>query len=309
MDLKLATTTSITSTYAGEFAGQYIQAALLAGVTLGNGLITIKPNVKYKEVVKKLATATLVKGATCDFTDTGTVTLTEKILTPKELQVNLELCKKDFHSDWEAVSMGFSAFDVLPKNFSDFLIGNISQSVGANIESAIWAGTGGADSITGFTTLFVGDTSIVDVTGTTVASSTIQAELAKVVTASAALNVTDAVIYVAKDIYAAYMISLGGFGASGVGAQGYDNKGPNQTFNELSFAGYKIILTPGMPSGQMVCAEPSNLWFGTGLMNDYNQVKVIDMEDNDGSQNVRFVMRFTAGIQYGVAEEIVYYWK
>ena len=38
----MATTTSITTTYAGEFAGEYISAALLSGATLDNGLISVK---------------------------------------------------------------------------------------------------------------------------------------------------------------------------------------------------------------------------------------------------------------------------
>lgn len=92
----LSTTTSITTTYAGEFAGEYISAALLSGNTLNNGGITIKPNIKYKEVIKKIATNSIVKDATCDFDPTSTVTLTERILTPSELQVNLQLCKKIF---------------------------------------------------------------------------------------------------------------------------------------------------------------------------------------------------------------------
>jgi len=74
----MATTTSITSTYAGEFAGQYISAALLSASTIENGGITVKPNVKFKEVIKKVSTDDIVKDASCDFTATSTVTLTEK---------------------------------------------------------------------------------------------------------------------------------------------------------------------------------------------------------------------------------------
>ena len=111
----MATTVSITSTYAGEFAGKYISAALLSANTIEKGGIEVKPNVKYKEVIKKVATdSNVIKDATCDFTDTATVTLTERVLQPEEFQVNLELCKKDFHSDWEAIQMGYSAFDNLP---------------------------------------------------------------------------------------------------------------------------------------------------------------------------------------------------
>ena len=63
----MATTTSITSTYAGEFAGKYISAALLSGSTIENGGISVKPNVKLKEVIKKVATSGLIANASCDF--------------------------------------------------------------------------------------------------------------------------------------------------------------------------------------------------------------------------------------------------
>ena len=86
---------SITTTYAGEFAGKYISAALLSGETLDKGNIEIKPNVKYKEVIKTFSSdSNLIKDASCGFTDAGTVTLAERIIQPEEFQVNLELCKK-----------------------------------------------------------------------------------------------------------------------------------------------------------------------------------------------------------------------
>src|SRR6056300_667757 len=125
----MATTTSITTTYAGEFAGKYLSAALLSADTIEGGGITVKPNVKFKEVMKKVSTDAIVKDATCDFSDTSTLTLTERILQPEEFQVNLELCKKDFASDWEAISMGYSAFDELPANFADYLIGHVAAKV------------------------------------------------------------------------------------------------------------------------------------------------------------------------------------
>lgn len=311
MKEKLATTTSITSTYAGEFAGQYIAAALKAAITIGDRNITIKENIKYKEVVKKLATASLTAAASCDFSDTGTVTLTERILTPSELQVNLELCKKDFHSDFEAIEMGMSAFDVLPKNFTDFLIANVSQSVGAELETKIWNST---TPFSGFTQLFAADSDVVDVAGlgTGITSSNVQAEIAKVVSALSALNIYHSgekpVIYCATNIIMNYLISLGGFGASGLGSNGYKGEGPTGVQNApLYYAGIRLVEAPGLPSNRMVGAQASNLWFGTGLLNDTNEVKVLDMADVDGSQNVRFIMRYSAGIQYGIGKEVVFY--
>ena len=136
----MATTTSITTSYAGEFAGKYIAAALLSAPTLERGGLTIHPNCKYKEVIQKIATDDIIKNATCDFDATSTVTLTEKVLNPEEFQVNLQLCKKDFHSTWQAAEMGYGAFDVLPKSFSDFLIAHVAEKVASAMESTIWTG-------------------------------------------------------------------------------------------------------------------------------------------------------------------------
>jgi hypothetical protein len=94
----MATTTSITTTYAGEFKQQIISAALLSGNTIANGGVTVKPNIKYKETVKKLAIGAMSANATCDFTAASSVTLTERVITPEEFQINLQLCKKDFRS-------------------------------------------------------------------------------------------------------------------------------------------------------------------------------------------------------------------
>ena len=105
----MATTVSLTSTYAGEAAGKYISAALLSGATLAQEGITVMPNVKFKSVLNKIATDALLKDASCDFTSTSTITLTERIIEPKELQVNLELCKDTFVQDWYALEMGYSA--------------------------------------------------------------------------------------------------------------------------------------------------------------------------------------------------------
>jgi hypothetical protein len=308
----MATTTSITTTYAGEFAGKYISAALLSGKTLAEGNITVVPNVKYKQVMKKVATDDIVKNATCDFDDTSTLTLTERILTPEEFQVNLELCKKDFRSDWEAAQMGYSAFDNLPSSFSDFLIAHVADKVAQRMETNIWTGTNAtAGQFDGFITTLGADGDVNDVTGTASTAANIITELGKIADAipSTVYGSEDMTIYLPSNMYRNYVRALGGFGASGLGAAGTDNKG-TQWYNGgagLQFDGIQIALAPGLSDNDAVAAQKSNLFFGTGLMSDQNEVKVIDMADLDGSQNVRVVMRFTAGIQHGIGDEVVLY--
>ena len=303
--------TSITTTYAGEFAGKYISAALLSADTIEGGGITIKPNVKYKEVMKTLSTNALVKDAACDFADQSTVTLAERVLQPEEFQVNLELCKKDFHNDWEAVQMGYSAFDSLPPSFADFLIGHIAAKVAQKTEENIWQGaTANAGEFDGFTALLAADATVIDVVGTTVTAANVIEELGKVVDAipTSVYGKEDLYIYVSQSIARAYVRALGGFGANGLGANGVNNAGTTW-FNggDLAFDGVKLFVCSGMADNDMVAAQKSNLFFGTGLLSDHNEVKLIDMADLDGSQNVRVVMRYTAGVQYGIGADIVYY--
>lgn len=310
----MATTTSITTTYAGEFAGKYISAALLSGATLDKGNIEIKPNVKFKEVIKKVATdSNVIKDATCDFTDTATVTLTERILQPEEFQVNLELCKKDFRSDWEAVQMGYSIYDNLPPSFSDFLISHVAGLVAEKTEQNIWGGvTGNAGEFDGFTVLMAADSDVNDAANgaeTSFTSSNIATLLGNVVDSipNAVYGKEDLKIFVPPVAYQAYIRHLGGYGANGLGAAGYKSEG-NQWYNNnasLSYEGIEVLYTPGMPTDHIVAGQKSNLYFGTGLLSDHNEVKVLDMADLDGSQNVRVVMRFTSGVQYGIGSDLV----
>jgi len=304
---------SITSTYAGEFSGKYIAAALLSADTLDKGNVTIMPNVKFKSVIKKASTDDIVKDATCDFqTGQGTLTLTEKILQPEEFQVNLDICKKDLHSDWEAAQMGYSAFDNLPSNFSDFVLAHVAAKVADRTEKNIWSGsTATSGQFDGFATLLAADTDLPagqDIVGTAVTAANVVSELGDVVDAipTAVYGSEDLAIYAASNVVRAYTRALGGFQSGGQGAAGYENKGNNQSLGSLFFDGIPVIPCRGAADDMIIAAEKSNLFFGTGILNDLNEVRVIDMGETDGSQNLRVVMRFTAGVQYAQVSDIVY---
>ena len=302
--------TITSSSYAGEFAGKYLGAALLSASTLDAAAVTILPNIKYKAAMKVGAFSNLVRSADCDFDSTTSgLTLTEKVLTPTELQVNLQICKKELHADWEAAQMGFSAFDELPPLFSDYVISRVAAEVANATENSIWRGSAGEGDFDGFATLLGADATVVDVTAATVTSANVIAQLGAIVDAapSAVLGKEDLTLYVSTNIARAYIRALGGF-ASNVGANGIDNKGTTwYNGGELSFEGINIFVAKGLGNNNAVLAQKSNLFFGTGLLDDRNEVKVIDMADIDGSQNVRVVMRYTAGVQIGIGSDIVLY--
>jgi len=310
----MATTTSLTTTYAGEFAKKYVAAALLSSPTIENGGVEILPNVKYKQVLQKVATDGILKDATCDFTATSTLTLTERVLQVKDLQVNLQLCKTTFHSTWQGIEQGYSSFDTLPPSFQEYLIGYVASKVAAQNEVAIWNGaTGTSGQFDGFVTKIAADAGLPtaqEVAGTTVTSSNVVAQLGSLVDAIPATlyGKDDLYIYVSQNIAKAYVRALGGFGASGLGANGTNAMG-TQWYNNgsLSFDGIKIFVAQGLAANTAVATLKSNLFFGCSLNSDLQEVRVIDMSETDGSNNVRIVMRMAAGVQYAAIEDIATY--
>jgi len=303
---------SITSTYAGEAAADYIAAALLSAKTLDNQAITIKPNVKFKEVIQKLDVSGIVQDASCDFATSGSVTVSERILEPKELQVNLSLCKQEFVDSWEALSLGYSAFDEIPRNFTDYLISYVGGKVAEATETAIWSGTATNGSFAGFEGIVNASSGSATsfqpaISGSTVwPNGTVTKDnvvdiLTGVVDAipSAVYGKEDTVIYAGTKVMKAWQSSQ-----SGVTNVGSFNNQLNVGEKPSNFQGIELIHAPGMSDNTIIAGQKSNFHFGTGLLSDYNEVRVLDMADIDGSQNFRVIMRYTAGTQIGFTNEV-----
>jgi hypothetical protein len=303
---------TVTSTYAGEASSDYIAAALLSAKTLDQGNVEIHPNVKYKEVIQKLDVAGIVQDASCDFATSGSVAITETILEPKELQVNLELCKQNFLTSWEAVSMGYSAFDEIPRNFTDYLISYVGGKVAEATEQSIWNGAIANGSFLGFeeritissgsaTSYNPAKSGSVDYPDGTVDKDNVVEILTAVVDAipSAVYGKEDTVIYVGTKVLKAWQSSQ-----SGQVNIGSFNSQLNVGEKPLNFQGLEIIHAPGMSDNTIIAGQKSNFHFGTGLMSDYNEVRVLDMADIDGSQNFRVIMRYTAATQIGFTNEV-----
>lgn len=289
---------SITTTYAGEFAGKYIAAGVLEAPTLKKEGITIMPNVKYKAVLKTLTNNITIANATCDYTDTADVTLAEKVLTVTEKQVNLTLCKTPFESDWEAVSMGYSSFDNLPATFSDFFIANMLEKVAAATETAVWSSLisqAVADGADDSLSVVVTAANVIDTLGDAVD-----------LLPNNVYGKEDLTIYMGFETFKAYVRALGGFATGGLGANGINGLGTMwyDGIQAVTFDGIKIFVS-GELGDKIVIARKSNLYFGIGLLDNLNEVRVLDMAPLDGSKNVRFVMRWSQGTQVGFGNEIV----
>tara|TARA_R100000541_G_scaffold53110_2_gene61020 strand:+ start:7392 stop:8318 length:927 start_codon:yes stop_codon:yes gene_type:complete len=306
----MATTTNITSSYAGEAAAGFLAAALLEGNTIAKGGIEVLQNIKYKEVMQKLATdANVIKNGTCDFTPTGQVDITERILQPEEFQVNLEFCTQKWLDSWEAISMGYSAYNNPPKDFTAYIMGHVAKMVNASTETNIWEGVNATEGqFDGFVPLAIADATVLDVAShAAVTAANVVEKLGDIVDLipSALYGKDDMHIYISQNIARAYVRALGGFAAtnSGVDAKSHMWYGDQP----LTFDGVKLFVANGMNDDTAMATQKSNLFFGTGILNDQNSARLIDMSPTTGSQNFRVIMRYTAGIQYAIGSEIVLY--
>lgn len=298
-----------TSNYSGKAAGFYISAALNQANSLD--YLTLIENIKFKSNIQKMSgSSSLVADASCDFTDAGTLALTENVLTPKNLQINLDLCKSTLLDSWEALQMRAGAGAPPPASFDDYVISYMGEIIANGVEGSVWSGTGATGGeFEGFLTATTGAFAVDGTVNTSTASAaytagniianlqTLTADMATDI--SAVLRKDDLHIYMSPKTYALYV--------SAVSTLGYVNAYNMNGDYAPVFEGYKIAVCNGMPNNQLVAAEKSNLFFGTDLISDQTaNIKLMDMAALDGSDNMRLVARYSAGVQLGIGADIVH---
>lgn len=299
----MATETTVNSSYAGTVAGEIIGKAFKEADTIQKGLVTILPNIPVKQVIRKIDYGNGRQDYSCGFAPAGSVTLDEVILEPKKIKNEAELCKEDFRNVWDTASMGFGAAnDNMPVDEEQALLVEILADTAQATDSDIWIGDATDDGhFDGFIPLFLGDATVIDVASpATITASNVVAEMQK---ASNAVPVAlrrkaDLVFAISADVAQAYNNALITAGINnGLGGQG----------QELYLGMYKLEIINGLPANTMVIYQKKNLYFGTGLLSDHNEVRVKDMDETDLSGTVRYKMVYTAGVQYVRGSEVVLY--
>ena len=296
------------SNYAGKSAGFYISAALQEAKSLD--YLTSIENIKLQSNIQVMdASVTPVAAATCDFNDAGTLALTEKILTTTNLQINLDLCKATLLSSWEALQMRAGAGAPPPASFDDYVISYMGEVIASATENSIWSGVVAGGDFTGFCGAVVGyllvgvDGTVNQAAGTVAAYdetniiTNLQTGTADVATNSpATLGKEDLYIYMNNQSYSYYI--------SAISTLGYLNAYNMNGDYEPVFEGYKIAVCPGMVNNQLVIAQKSNMFFGTDLISDAARIALLDMAALDGSDNMRMVCKYSAGVQTGIGANI-----
>ena len=297
------------SNYAGKAAGFYISAALRQASSME--YLTMIENIKFKSNIQKMNATGMVVDATCNFTTAGTLALTENVLTPKNLQINTDLCKADLLDSWEALQMRAGAGAPPPASFDDYVISYLGEIIADSTENNIWNGdVGNAGEWTGFVTpaaavgILVADATVVDVAnvggaGTAFAAGNIIENLQN---CTAAIPTT---VYTKEDLYIYMSPKTYRLYISAISTLGYVNAYSMNGDYDAVFEGIKIAVCTGMSNDVLVAAEKSNLFFGTDLLSDQTRIQLMDMASLDGSDNMRVVARYSGGCQVGIGADVV----
>ena len=302
----MALPTNVGSTFTGKNAGFYISAALKQANSLD--FITSMENVKYKQVIQRME-GSGIADATCDFTAAGTLALTESVITPKSLQINMDICSENLLSSWESLQMKAGAGSPPPASFDDYVISHMGGLISQGVETSIWGGNDAvAGEFTGFNTAAAGqlvtNADVVDV-----------ANVGGAATAFTALNIIEnlqnataaisSAVYMKEDLYIYMSPKTWRLYISAVSAlTSFPFANMNEDYTKV-FEGIRLAVCNGMLDDQLVCAEKSNLYFATDLLSDTTRIDLLDMRPLNGSQNLRLVARFTGGVQVGIGADVV----
>ena len=295
--IQLATTETISSNYAGADSSRFISAALLAPTSIANGAVDVVQDVPYKWNVPNINLSGIVQDATCDFTDNGTITIADRVLTTSKFEVNLKLCKKTYRPVWQSVykSGQFTG------SFENYLVSLVASNVAASRETEMWQATGGQ--FEGFESLLTTDAALPaanEVTGTTLSAANIIAELGKVkdATPNAVFTMPGFAIRLSTAAMKFYVSAQAALGA-------YD------AFNErqatANFHGIPLLECAGLSDDVMIATGSGVLWYGIEDLALGGNVRILDQSMIDGSDNVHVVMEWGDGVQYGNVSDIVTY--
>lgn len=299
----MATTETVSSNYAGEAANQFFSGVLLSPTTIANGGVTPLGGIKWKQNLPKVELSGIIADSTCDFTDIGTVTRTERVLQVEEFEVNMKLCKSTYRPTFD--NMAATAHAGLAPSFADHLVQLVGANVAENRELTIWQGdasvTGEFDGFESLYTNVAEQPSGYEVSGLTLSAANIIAELGKVRDAASSS------LY-SKDGFAIRISTAAKrFYISAMSALGYIDRYHMNGDYPLTFEGIPLIHCAGLSDNVMVATYAGNLFYGYGEANDSQRVDVIDQSPLDGSNNVNIVMKWADGIQVANPEDVITY--
>ncbi len=295
---------SITTTYVGQLASPFVAPAILSGDSIANGYISVLENVRHEAVLKKFSGAA-IGDRTCEFTTpaSGQLSLSDVTLTTKQLQVNEQICNDELARDWAAAQMkGASAS--APNAYQGFISQYVSKKVSEDVERNLWQGkyaiadggtTGAYNSFEGLLNKYVAGagthetTAVGAWTGDANATTGVLTHLSEL-TADAPSEIAgdpDAKVFMSRKSAQLYYEAL---------AATYNVPFLNDGL-VARYKGYDIVTPAGFPDDTAILSKSDNLYFGTNVLTDMIEARMLDLTAVTGDAVTRVALLFDAGAQ------------
>lgn len=259
------------------------------------GLFRLFTGVKGATALNLIDTeVTFGNGAECGWDDAGDVTLSQRVLDPAYLKVNLSICDKNLLKKWANYLVRIEANKTdrdLP--FEKELVDGVIADVNAQVEKMIYQGTKTSTSFEGLLNIL--QTASAPTASGTGAYDTIKKAVAAL--PAAAFGHEDTAVLVGMDAYNTYMMEL-------VEANLYHyNPGQGEDGFYVPGTSIKVIGVPGLNgTNKVIAGRLSNFVYGTNMEDGQ---EVFDLWYSKDNREFRLAIEFTAGVQVAYPEEVV----
>ncbi len=293
------------TTYTGKDALGFYSIALLEGEFVKG--IKLVPDVKSKIKMANLNLSGILQESDCAFTDAGLTTLGQKTLEVCPVKINMEFCTRDFEVNYLSEQLKAGSLDAqIPQSFQEYVLNEIMKHVRTDVDNIAINGdilTSPAGTLSlcdGFRKKWLADATVIDVTGATLSASNIMAKVADL------YNAVPNTIAANGLVKFYFSVAASKFYRQALVATNPALIAVNGSSFELSYLGIPIEVVKHLPTNEMFAAEPENLWFGTDLIGDLEDILVIPQRDKSGAPTVRIVGEMKIGFEYGNGSEIAW---
>jgi len=292
-----ASTLTNSTTYDGEQLESYILKSFTDNKTVGSvpaqNVIT---DIFEKEKVGKLDGSNLVQvGENCSFNDSGTVTVSEGTLEPKDFFINIQLCYEDLRPIYNTLNTGALNEQELAAGFANSMAEMLQSKFNEAWENVVWngvEGTGGTvtEAFTGIDAQITTNAK----TGATLTASNIIAHLSTLIAAlpNDVLDKGDLTIYMNQKSLNMYFDALFALGIM-----------TPQGATAATYKGYPIVAISKISNGKIYAMQTSNLYFGIGSMTDFEALQILDQKKVTGDNAVRLILQGRGDVLVGWESE------
>ena len=239
-------------------------------------------------------------GSTCGWTDAGTSKLSQRVLVPGAVKVNMSFCDKALLKYWMNYDVRVAAGQKnLP--FEEDFVNGVIDGVKAKLEKLMWQGNTPTDSFDGI--IKIAEAATLAATVTYAADATVTSIVKDVYDKipTAAYSKGEVVMYMGSDMYRTYIQELIANGNLVITNALNDVAMPDSIL--IPGTNVRVIGVAGLDTvGKVFASYKDNFVFGTDMAGDDEKFDLWWSQDN---REFRLAIEFTAGVQIAYPDLLV----